>query len=337
MLALLQGAPTDSLQRQRVAGEFGVRIDSQLTAFEREGFAGTVLVVRDHRIVLLKGYGLANPATGIRNSAATRFEMNSITKMFTGASILQLAAAGKLRVDDPIERHLGALPPSKRAATIEHLASHTAGLVVAGAPLDGTSRESFVNDIKRTPLETPPGTAYRYTNAGYSLLAAIIETASGQKYEDYLRARIFGPAGMSTAVMRDKVPERDTLFAHEHTGQSDAYGWGTIGAGGVWSTVGDVYKWVVALEGDRVVPANQRALLFSEPKPPSQEAYGWHVRPRTDSTPHRIDKGGGSNTFQSQLLYYPTDRVVIVWATNDLRTRWRTRLNAYLEGAAVSR
>ena len=119
VLAVIQSVQTDSLQRERVAGALGARIDAQLAAFEREGFAGTVLVVRDRHIILLKGYGLADPFRRVRNSAATRFEMNSMTKMFTGVAILQLAATGRLKVDDPVGRHLGAFPVEKRTATID--------------------------------------------------------------------------------------------------------------------------------------------------------------------------------------------------------------------------
>ena len=134
-------SPADSLEQERVTGALGARLDSQLTRFAEYGFSGTVLVARDRRIVLLKGYGLADAARGVRNSAPTRFEMNSMTKMFTGVSILQLAAAGQLRLNDPVERHLDPFPEAKRDATIEQLATHTSGLIVAGTPLAGDTRE----------------------------------------------------------------------------------------------------------------------------------------------------------------------------------------------------
>lgn len=80
-----------------MVGPLGARLDSELTRFSEYGFSGTVLVARRGRIVLLKGYGLADVERGIPNTAAARFEMNSMTKMFTGAAILQLAAQGRLR------------------------------------------------------------------------------------------------------------------------------------------------------------------------------------------------------------------------------------------------
>jgi CubicO group peptidase (beta-lactamase class C family) len=319
-------------------GALGAHLDSQLRRFAEYGFSGSVLVVRDRRVVLLKGYGLADVARGVRNSAATRFEMNSMTKMFTGVSILQLAAAGRLQLSDRVEQHLGEFPPGKRGATIEQLTSHTSGLIVEGTNLAGDPREAFVRDIKQSPREAPPGEQYRYTNAGYSLLGVIIEIASGQRYEAYLREHIFAPAGMRTAVFRDQVPERDPLFAHGYVGTParldpgppNPYAWGTRGAGGVWTTVGDMYRWLVSVEDSGTISGPQRKLLYSPPKPPSEEAFGWHVSTGSPAIRARIDKGGGSDDFASQLLYYPNERVAIIWASNNLRQRWRQTLNQAL-------
>src|SRR5918999_1546393 len=121
--------PADSLERDHVVGTLGTRLDAHLARFAAYGFSGTVLVVRDGQVVLAKGYGLADVDRGIRNTAGTRFEMNSMTKRFTGVAILQLAAQGRLLLSDPVARYLGGFPPAKRSATIEQLATHTAGLI----------------------------------------------------------------------------------------------------------------------------------------------------------------------------------------------------------------
>jgi len=335
-LAIPQAAvPGDSLASDRVTGALGARLDTTLARYAQYGFWGSVLVVRDQRIVLLKGYGLADATRGIRNTAATRFEMNSITKTFTGAAILQLAAAGRLSPADPVERHLGPFPPAKRDATIEQLATHTSGLIQEGSDLAGDSREAFVQSVKRTPRESAPGARYRYSNAGFSLLAAIVEIAGRERYEDYVRRHLFAPAGMHTACFRPEVRPDDTLSAHGYVGSPagllpgppNPYVWGTIGAGGVWSTVGDLYRWLAAIEEGRILRDSERRLLFT-PRP--GEAYGWHVETNAAGR-LQIDKGGGSDDFASQLLYYPRERVVIVWASNNLRQRWRRALNGSLQ------
>jgi CubicO group peptidase (beta-lactamase class C family) len=327
-------APLDALEQRHVSCALGKKLDRVLRRFEAYGFSGSVLVVKDGRVILLDGYGLADVERGIRNTAATRFEMNSMTKMFTGVAILQLAAQGRLRVSDRVEQHLGAFPPGKQGATIEQLAMHTSGLVVRGTTLAGESRDAFVSDVKSTARESAPGEKYRYTNAGFSLLAAIVERTSGETYEAYLRARLFGPAGMRTAVFRDEVPAGDPRFARGYVGTPAAlepgppnpYVWGTRGAGGVWTTVGDMYRWITALEERRLLDAERWRILTAPTAPPAEEGYGWHV----ETTPEgraRILKGGGSDDFASQLLYYPRDRLVVVWAGNNLRQRWRRTLN----------
>jgi CubicO group peptidase (beta-lactamase class C family) len=338
MQAVVAHEKLDSLATQRIGGTPGRQLDSLLTDYEAHGFWGTVLIVRREEIVLLKGYGFADLHLGVRNGAATRFEMNSMTKMFTAVSILQLAAAGKVRLDEPLGRYIGPLPDPKSNATIEQLAMHTAGLTVAGTELPDDSRDAFVDAMKATSMESAPGKRYRYTNAGYSLLAAIVEIASGLTFDEYLRQRIFAPAAMRSALLRTEVPANDTLFARGYVGSASGpvpgpanpYGWGTVGAGGVWSTVGDIYRWVVAVERGDVVPSQYRALLYTPPPPPSREAYGWHVYAATDTSRARIDKGGGSDDFASQLIHFPSDSVTIVWASNNLERRWRQTLNRAL-------
>jgi CubicO group peptidase (beta-lactamase class C family) len=320
-LLLLPPAPpaagsTGSLERDRVVGALGARVDAQLANFAAYGFSGTVLVARDGEVVLVKGYGLADVDRRVPNTAATRYEMNSMTKMFTGVALLQLAARGAVRLRDPVGRYLADLPPVKQAATLEQLAAHTSGLIVEGTDLAGGSREAFVRDVARTPIESPAGERYRYSNAGFSLLAAIIETVGGESYEDYLRRHVFAPAGMQTARFRNELPVGDPLFAHGYVGTPERlapgppnpYVWGTIGAGGVWCTVGDMYRWLVALEGRRLLPEAEWRILVGPPPPPAQEAFGWHVETADDGRP-RISKGGGSDDFASQLLYYPRERV----------------------------
>jgi CubicO group peptidase (beta-lactamase class C family) len=118
----------------------------------------------------------------------------------------------------PIARYFTGFPAAKQRATIEQVATHTAGLIVEGTELAGDSRDAFIRDVARTPIESPPGQRYRYTNAGFSLLAALIETVSGEPYEQCLRRHLFTPAGMRTALFRNQVPAGDARVAHGYVG-----------------------------------------------------------------------------------------------------------------------
>ncbi len=340
----LAGEAAPAQARREIGTE--VRLDFVLSRYAEYGFNGVILVARKGQVVLERGYGLANRERGIPNTPATLFEMNSLTKPFTAAAVLQLEAAGKLKTTDSIGRYLGEMPAAKLAATIDQLATHTAGLVPEGTELDESSRTGFINSVKQVPPESPPGEAYRYTNAGYSLLAAIVEIAGREPFDDYLRRNFFRPAGLRNTGFRKDFESSDPRLAVGYGGTPAAYGpeppnaytWGTIGAGGVVSTVRDMYLWLKALQGEKILSAAQRRKMF-QPRPEPREGYGWHVEADTGGI-HFIHKGGGSRSFASQILYFPREDLTIVWASNNLVQRWRQTLNrslpAALSGDSVS-
>jgi CubicO group peptidase (beta-lactamase class C family) len=340
------GAPvqaTDSLAVRRVIGPVGARLQNLLRRFESYGFSGAVLVALDGVVVLADGYGLADRGHDVQNTPATLFEMNSITKTFTGAAILQLEEQGRLHTADSAARYLGPFPTLKAGVTIDHLARHTAGLVVPGFPLDGSSRDGFVEAVKEAPIESRPGNRYRYTNAGYSMLAAIIERVSGETYDDYVRENLFRRAGLVSATFRGVTSSSSPRLARGYTGSPGGahasapapYDWGTIGAGGIVSTVGDMYRWIVAIEKGAIVSEESRRKLFA-PRGTSREAYGWHVGTAPWGATF-IDKGGASADFASHVLCYPDDHLVVIWASNDLRQHWGRTLNATIPAAALGR
>jgi CubicO group peptidase (beta-lactamase class C family) len=302
-----------------------------LTRYESYGFSGTVLVVKDGRVVLHEGYGFADRERGIRNGPETLYEVGSLNKTFTAAAILQLEARGALTTNDPLSRHLGPFPPAKTTATIHHLATHTAGLVPDGTDLGaGTDREDFVENVKRVPAESVPGERYRYTNAGYSVLAAIVERLSSMPYEAYVRERLAKPAGLREIYFRGGPTPRPMALGYEGTPPKvivpPPLRWGTHGAGGMIATVGELHRWYLALQAD---PEMRK--MFEER--PEEEGYAWHVD--RDAVGRRmIHKGGGMPQYASQMIHYPDDRLVIIWASNNLQQRWRQALNRGIAAVA---
>jgi len=208
-------AASKAIQRAVDKGETTLKLDQLLSRYEQYGLSGTFLVAIDGQIVLYKGYGLADRERHIPNTPNTLFEMGSITKTFTAAAILRLEMQRKLKTTDLLSKYLGPLPPAKATATIYHLLAHKSGLIVEGAALsgDGTSRDRFIQDMKDTPAASTPGEEYRYTNAGYSLLAAIIERVSRQKYETFVREQLFRPAGLGDTGFRGDFARTDPRVA----------------------------------------------------------------------------------------------------------------------------
>jgi CubicO group peptidase (beta-lactamase class C family) len=304
--------------------------------FDAEGFSGVVLVERQGTIEFLQAYGYADRRRKIRNTPDTRFEMASLTKPFTAAAILKLQEQGKLRTSDRLERYIGPLNPPKNLATIHHLALHRAGLVVRGAELSGDSREAFLQGVRTCPAESKPGEQYRYTNAGYGVLAAIIEIVSGTSYNDYLRREILLPLGLREAYFRgESVPGLALGYQKPpkdpEPASSPLFAWGSHGAGGLRISVPDLHMAFNGLRLGKVLSQESREVMFH---PWPDEGYGWHVRKDADARP-LIEKGGGHPSYASHLLHYPDDQVTIIWATNSLHKRFRAELNRRLSEAVL--
>jgi CubicO group peptidase (beta-lactamase class C family) len=329
-------APTER-PRALVQGTLGRRLDEVLRRYHEYGLSGTFLVAKDGPVVLHEGFGFADRDRHIPNGLGTVFEIASLTKTFTAAAILRLEMTGRLRTDDRIEAHLGPFPPAKARATLHHLLTHTAGLVREGTDVDTPDREAFITMMKEAPPESPPGERYRYTNAGYSLLAAVVERVSGEPYEVFVRRELFGPAGLADAGFRGERPEDDPRLAWGYLGALGRLErglrlplhWGTKGAGGIVMTVGDLYRWLLALRGDRVLSAAAREKAFHAWP---TEGYGWHVGQERGRDV--IHKGGGMPDFASHVVYYPRESLVVIFATNDLRQRWRQTLLRALPAVA---
>ena len=312
-------------------GKLGETLDSLMTDFSKEGYSGSVLVTQNGEIVLHKGYGLADRERKIRNIPQTLFNVASVSKIFTAAAILKLEMQGKLRTNDLISKYLGAFPKEKSGATIHHLLTHTAGLVPDGTTLNYESRKAFVQSVKDAPLESKPGEKYRYTNAGYVLLAAIVEEVSGQPFETYLQKHIFKPAGMTSTGYAWDSRFNNSTVAVGYRGdkleelkptppESDV--WGNRGASNIITTVGDLHKWIQALRKNKVLSEPVKKKMFTA-YAHVDEGYGWHVIKTVRGTT-MVRRGGGMPNFESEVQWYIDENTVIIFTVNnDLNFRRR--------------
>lgn len=323
LLVVAQPIQAAGLRTDVVKGRLGKELDAFLTRLSREGYSGAALVARDGEIVLRKGYGLADRERKVANTAATHFNVASVAKVFTAAAVLQLEEKGKLGTGDPVSKYLGPFPADKSGATIHHLLTHTSGLVVKGAALDYSSRAAFIQSVKETPAASKPGEKYQYLNAGYSLLAAIVEEASGLTFEEYLRRYIFKPAGMnSTGHVWDSrfsnapvaVGYRGDKLENLRAEPRDTDVWSTRGPGGVMTTVGDLYQWMRALRENVVLSERARKKMFTAYV--GDEGYGWHVK-KTERGGTMVNRGGGLPAFESELRWYVDDGVIVIFTINN--------------------
>ena len=178
-------------------------------------FSGVVLVAKSGRPVLSAAYGVANRKTQSKINVHTKFDLGSMPKMFTAIAIAQLAEAGKLNYSDAIIKYLPDYPDKAVAekVTIHQLLTHTAGFGNYFHPGFFEQRLSTVKDylafVAKDPIVGEPGSQYQYSNSGYVVLGALIESVSGQDFYDYIRDHIFRPAGMqdSAYYRRDEQVE----------------------------------------------------------------------------------------------------------------------------------
>jgi CubicO group peptidase (beta-lactamase class C family) len=320
-----------------VSGQLGTRLDEYLKRFEAVDFSGALLVVKDGHTVLQRGYGYADRSRRIRVTPTTVFDILSLTKQFTAAAILKLEMQGKLSVNDPLTKFFDNVPEDKRGITIHHLLTHSAGLARGfGDDYAEMSRDALVKRAFQSKLLSTPGQRYSYSNAGYSLLAAIIEIVSGQRYEHYLRENLFKPAGMSDTgyALPKWNPDR---IAHGYRGDEDwgrpndkpwafdAPYWNLLGNGGILSTAQDMYRWHLALESDAVLSEEAKRKLFTpyiteDPDDPNWKgryAYGWAIRP-TERGTRLVTHTGRNPYFYSDFMRFVDEQVVIFFATNNV-------------------
>src|SRR5581483_1650182 len=181
------------------------RLEEYLQALvRRDDFSGTVLVARDGRPLLARGYGLANREHDISNGPKTKYRIGSITKPITALVLLLLVQQGKLQLDDPMSRHVEEVPEAWGKVTIRHLLAHTGGVPEhTNLPDFGrrmtapTTPRDIVGLVRDRPLDFPAGEKFKYCNTGYILLGLVAEKVSGQSYADLVRRSVLEPLGMA--------------------------------------------------------------------------------------------------------------------------------------------
>lgn len=304
------------------------RVHEYMGRLEGFGYTGGVLVIRDGRVVLSRSYGMANRAEGVRADTNTVYNLGSITKQFTAAAILRLEEMGKLRTTDSIARFFPTASADKRSITLHQLLTHTAGFNSDYSPGDyeETSRNEYMRRMLAAPLRSAPGTQHFYSNAGYSMLAAIVELSTGRDYETALRELVLQPAGMRETGY--KAPAwAAARVAHGYQNGRD---WGTIvdrikpaaapywalrGNGGLHTTLGDMVRWDTVLNDTRVLTDSSRRKFMTGyvnegPDGVSQYAYGWAVMKTTRGT-RLVTHNGGNGIYVAELLRFVDDRVTL--------------------------
>ncbi len=312
--------------------DIGAKADQYLTTWANQGrFSGAVLIAKDGKILLRKGYGMANYELNVPNNADMVFRIGSITKLFTAFSILQLEEKGLLSVNDPVVKYIPELPDAWNTITIHQLLCHKSGIpdfMSAKAYNDLNDSRHVENAVKEyadKPLLNKPGETLRYSNSGYILLGRIIEKVSGKTYEQYLDDNILRPAGMTHTAFdhaANVVPDRASGYRWDgETIINASFGdpASPASAGALRSTVDDMYRFDRALKSGKLfspaITAKAWTAYAHWTAPPpfdidAEYGYGWMMGQEFG---HRyVGHGGWVNGFVSQFNRYPDDDAVII-------------------------
>lgn len=288
-------------------------------------FMGSVLVARDGKVVLSKGYGSANLEWDVPNSPAARFRLGSITKQFTAACILLLEERGKLKVEDPVKKYMPDAPAAWDKVTIFNLLTHTSGIPsFTGFPdyhsteAIPTTPEQLVARFRDKPLEFQPGEKWNYSNSGYVLLGYLIEKISQQSYRQFVQENIFNPLGM-----KDSGYDSNTeIILHRASGyEPTAQGAANAGyidmsipfsAGALYSTTEDLLRWEQGLMGGKLLSVASLEKMTT----PFKNDYAFGLAVQAANGHKVIEHNGGIEGFNTALAYYPEDKLTVVVLAN---------------------
>ena len=313
--------------KQQLIDEF----DKLLSGKFKSGPGCAVLVAQKGEIIYKKAIGMANMELKVPLQPDMVFRLASLTKEFTAVAILQLVEQGKISLTDNITKYIPEYPTQNYTITIENLLTHTSGIKDLNAIIEFNLNRrkdyqliELIDLIKKQPLIFAPGTKCKYSNSGFIILGYIIELVSGKPYADYLEENIFRPAGMKNTcydntekIIVNRVsgysPVKNVIQNAPYESMISAFS-----AGGLMSTVDDLYKWTQALYQYKII---KKETLENATKPytlsdGSVTDYGYGFFLGNIQGSREVYHPGGVSGFQSFTTYLPDEDVLVAMLTN---------------------
>lgn len=321
--------------------QLAARLDREAAAGR---FNGAVLVARGDRILFRQVYGMADHEARLPLQLESRFRLASVSKQFTAAAILKLQDDGVLSVDDPVCRWIQPCPDAWAPVRLRHLMSHTAGIPDLMSQANWgrrrvlpTNLDDLTTASAQYRLQFEPGTKVRYSNAGFNLLAAVVERASGMAFEDYLRTALFAPLGMADTGLADDRQDQNIVMGYANlaggrTRQPQANPSVVTGAGALYSTLDDLLVWQRALHRGGLLSASSYADMIADHAPADappergrprrdwgygivSNRLGQRVTPAFDA--REIYHTGSWSGFRNLVTYQPDADVYVIVLSNN--------------------
>lgn len=289
----------------------------------------SIAVIKNGKAVVNKGYGLANAELNVPVTAKTVIRLGSVSKQFFTVAILKLQEEGKLSIEDPVHRFFPDAPETWRPIQVKHLMSHTSGLKREGPAYKNAVIQPDLVIIKSAyalPLDFKTGEKYQYCNLAYFMLAEIITQISGKPWQDYIREKLFLPAGMKNSAMTDFypiIPNRANGYMHKDGVLINADAMYAVRpSGGFLSTSSDMILWDKVLrEKNSILKKENWELLWkpfikttSDSNSKAYYGFGWII----DELSGRkvIEHGGANLGFRAHYTRFVNDDLSIIIMTN---------------------
>ena len=309
-------------------------------------FSGAVLIAHHNRPILKTARGYAIRPQILRNQSDTKFNIASVTKMFTAIAVMQLVAKGKLDLHVPISTYNAELPNANQI-TIHQLLTHTAGFdrywndAYRAARSDLRTIDDYLKLFADTPLEFPPGTRHHYGNTGYVVLGALIETVTGLSYYEYMKREVFQVAGMKDTDFYEMdllIPNcatgytRENFFTPEDGKlRSNQFIYAVKGSPSehCFSTIEDIFLFFQAFQNNQLLADHYKELCVTShtagEQPGVSYGYGFHLID-DGKHGHVVGHGGRAMGGDAFALMYDSGYIVIVLSNYD-RPSARTVVN----------
>ena len=303
------------------------KIDELMRPYDGTVPGASLLVLRDGVAVIHRSWGFSDLENHVAATPATNYRLASVTKQFTATAILLLAQDDKLSLDDRSAKWLPSLPKSASAVTLHHLLTHTSGIVDYEDLIPkGTTAQVHDADVLRLiegkdSTYFAPGTSYRYSNSGYSLLSLIVERVSDRSFASFLHDRVFVPLGMLNTVAHQEgisvVSNRAfgyTLRNGSWVRKDQSITSAVLGDGGIYSSIDDLAKWDAAQYDSRLLDEQWRRVAFTPHTPTDvpgvSYGFGWRITGET------LWHSGETSGFRNVIVRFPARKLTVVLLTN---------------------
>ncbi len=311
------------LRHEALATEPAALVDQLMARYDGASPGAAVRVWRDGETIFSKSYGMANLAYQLPFREDTRTNIGSTSKQFTAFAIMLQAERGLLSLDDDIRSHIPELPDFAENIQVRHLITHTSGLReflnlmrMTGRRLDHgdwIGRDEIIEMVKRQPaLQNAPGAEWNYNNTAFSLAATIVERTSGMSFPEFMRTNVFEPIGMTRTMVRPTSRHIVPDASEGYTPGPDGYRQigdlgGAVGAGAMYSTIGDLQRWVENYANPMVgTPETVEEMTTSFVLTNGEETgYGYGLSIDEQNGLKRVQHGGADVAHRSMLAWFP--------------------------------